>query len=266
MHYTTVMSFKSSSAEKPEVQGLQYHIRLKKDDIPPYVLCPGDPKRVKKIASLWDKNEFVADYRQYVTYKGEYKGVKLAAVSSGIGSPGLAIAFDELLRVGVHTFIRVGTCGSLQPEMRVGDLVITTGAVRLDGASKDYVIPEYPAVAHYEVVEALIAAAKKLKVKYHVGITASTDTFSVGQGRPGFKDYLPSHKANIFKDMQAAGVKNFEMEAGCLLTLASLFNVRAGAICVVVADRVRDKFELTDAMEQSAARVASEAIKILQGK
>lgn len=258
------MSFKSSSAENPTEKGLQYHTRLKKGDIPAYVLCPGDPKRVAKIASLWDKNEFVADYRQYVTYKGEYKGAKLAAVSSGMGSPGLATVVEELLRVGVHTFIRVGTCGSLQPEMQIGDLVITTGAVRLDGASKDYVIPEYPAVAHYQAVEALIEAAKIHKVKYHVGITASTDTFTVGQGRPGFNDYLPSHKANIFKDMQKAGVKNFEMEAGCLLTLASLFGVRAGAICVVAADRIRDKFELTDAMEQKCALVASEAIKILQ--
>ncbi len=260
------MAFKSSSAKVPQAGGLQYHTRLKPGDIPPYVLVPGDPKRVAKIAALWDKRDFVADYRQYVTYKGEYKGAKLAAVSSGIGSPGLAIAFDELLRVGVHTMIRVGTCGSLQPEMHIGDLVITTGAVRLDGASKDYVIPEYPAVAHYQVVEALIEAAKIHKVKAHVGITASTDTFSVGQGRPGFNDYLPSHKANVFTDMQKAGVKNFEMEAGCLLTLANLFNVRAGAICVVVADRVRDKFELTDQMEQSAALIASEAIRLLQNK
>lgn len=260
------MSFKSSSAEKPEVQGLQYHIRLKKGDIPLYVLTPGDPKRVAKIASLWDKNGFVADYRQYVTYKGEYKGVKLAAVSSGLGSPGLAIALEELARIGVKTVIRVGTCACLQPDMKIGDLVITTGAVRLDGASKDYVIPEYPAVAHYQVVEALIEAAKLHKVKYHVGITASTDTFYCGQGRPGFNDYLPSFKKDIVKDMQAAGVKNFEMEAGCLLTLASLFNVRAGAICVVVADRVRDKFELSDAMEQKCALVASEAICLLQKK
>lgn len=260
------MSFKSSSAAKPEAGGVQYHTRLKKGDIPPYVLIPGDPKRVVKIAALWDKPKEMADYRQYITYKGEYKGARLAATSSGIGSPALAIVFDELLRVGVKTFIRVGTCGSLQPDMRVGDLVITTGAVRLDGASKDYVIPEYPAIAHYQVVEALIEAAKLHQVKYHVGITASTDTFSVGQARPGFNNYLPSHKAKIFEDMQQAGVKNFEMEAGCLLTLGSLFNVRAGAICVVVADRVRDKFELTDEMEQKCAIVASEAVKILQSK
>ena len=124
--------------------------------------------------------------------------------------------------------------------------------------------PSIRPVAHYQIVEALIEAAKIHKVKYHVGITASTDTFYCGQGRPSLNDYLPSHKAKIFEDMQAANVKNFEMEAGCLLTLASLFNVRAGAICVVVADRVRDKFELTDEMEQTCALVASEAIKILQ--
>ena len=258
------MSFKSKSAEKPEVQGMQYHIRLKPGDIPDYVLMPGDPKRVEKIAKLWDSHEFMADYRQYVTYKGEYRGVKLACTSSGIGSPALAIALEELVRIGIKTVIRVGTCGSLQPDMKVGDLVITTGAVRLDGASKDYVIPEYPAVADYKIVEALVEAAKKLKVNYHVGITASTDTFYCGQGRPGFEGYLPSHKENIFKDMQKARVKNFEMEGGCLLTLASLFGIKAGMICVVVADRVHDKFKLTDEMEESAALVASEAIKILQ--
>ena len=148
--------------------------------------------------------------------------------------------------------------------MHVGDMVISTGAVRLDGASKDYVIPEYPAVAHYEVVDALVKAAKKLKVRFHVGITASTDTFYCGQGRPGYKGYLPSFKEKIFEDMQKAGVKNFEMEGSCLLTLGSLFNIRTGVICVVVADRVHNKFKITDQMEKDVALVACEAIKILQ--
>jgi len=260
------MSFKSKSAEKPEVEGMQYHIRLKKNDIPSYVITPGDPKRVVKIASLWDKSKPVADYRQYITYKGEYKGAKLACTSSGIGAPALAIALEELVRIGIKNVIRVGTCGSLQPEINVGDMIISTGAVRLDGASKDYVIPEYPAVADHEVVSALIEAAKKLKIKYHVGITASTDTFYCGQGRPGFKKYLPSFKEKIFDDMQKAGVKNFEMEASCLFTLGSIFGIRTGAICVVVADRVKNKFKITDQMEKNVALVACEAIKILQGK
>ncbi len=260
------MSFKAKSAEKPEVEGMQYHIRLKKKDIPPFVITPGDPKRVSKIASLWDKSKEMADYRQYVTYKGEYKGAKLACTSSGIGAPGLAIALEELVRIGVNNVIRVGTCGSIQPDIHVGDMIISTGSVRLDGASKEYVIPEYPAVAHYEVVNALINAAKKLKVRYHVGITASTDTFYCGQGRPGFKGYLPSFKENIFKDMKNAGVKNFEMETSCLFTLGSLFGIRTGAVCVVVADRIHNKFKVTDKMEKDAALVACEAIKILQEK
>jgi len=258
------MAFKSSSAESPVTKGVQYHIRLKPGDIPPYLIIPGDPARVKKIASVWDKSEEVAFNREYRTMKGEYQGAKLACTSSGIGSPALSIAVEELVKIGVKTFVRVGTCGGIQEETRVGDLVITTGAVRLDGASKDFVIPEYPAVANYEVVSALVKAAKKLKVRYHVGITASTDTFFLGQGRSSVNGYQPSHKANIFKDMQKAKVKNFEMEAGCLLTLASVLGVRAGAVCVVAADRVRNKFEISDEMETRAAKVATEAIRILQ--
>ncbi|MBU0998381.1 uridine phosphorylase [Patescibacteria group bacterium] len=260
------MSFKAKSTEKPEIAGMQYHIRLKKNDIPAYVITPGDPKRVAKIASLWDSSKEMADYRQYITYKGEYKGAKLACISSGIGSPGLAVALEELVRIGVKNVIRVGTCGSIQSDMHVGDMVISTGAVRLDGASKDYVIPEYPAVAHYEVVDALIKAAKKLKVKYHVGITASTDTFYCGQGRAGFNDYLPSFKEKIFEDMKKAGVKNFEMESSCLFTLGSIFGIRTGTICVVVADRVHNEFKITDKMEKDTALIACEAIKILQEK
>lgn len=260
------MTFKSKSAEKPEAGGLQYHIRLKKGDIPGFVLIPGDPARVNKIASLWDSSKEVANYRQYHTMKGKYKGANIASISSGIGSPGLLIAMEELLRIGVHTFIRVGTCGGIQKDTHLGDLVISTGAVRLDGASNDYVMPEYPAVADYRVVNALVAAAEKLKVTYHVGITASTDTFYTGQGRPGFKNYLPSHKEHIYKDLQIANVKNFEMEAASLFTLASIFNVMAGCICVVIADRVKGAFNVTDKMEKQAALVACEAVRILQQK
>jgi uridine phosphorylase len=264
MHYNLFMSFKSSSAAKPEAEGLQYHIRLKKGDIPPYVLTPGDPKRVNKIAALWDSNEEVVDYREFHTMKGDYHGAKLACTSTGIGAPAAAIVLEELARIGTKTIIRTGTCGSIAPELELGDLVISTGAVRLEGASKEYVMPEYPAIADFKVVGALIAAAKKLKVKYHVGITATTDTFYCGQGRPGFADYLPSHKVNLFKDLQKAKVKSFDMEGSCILTLSSLFGMKAGMICVVVADRVRDTFKLTDEMEQKCALVASEAIRILQ--
>lgn len=194
---------------------------------------------------------------------GTYQGIPLSCTSAGVGSPSLAIAIEELSRIGVDTFIRVGTTGGIQKGQKLGDVVISTGAVRLDGASRDYVIPEYPAVAHYEVVEALIQAAKELKIRYHVGITASADTFYCGQGRPGFNTYLPSFKEHILTDMQKAGVLNFEMEVSCLLTLASLFGKKAGAVCVIIANRVTDEFKITDEFEKLPGLIASRAVVIL---
>ncbi len=257
------MSFKSSSAKDPNAEGLQYHIRLKQGDIPPAVLIPGDPGRVEKIAQTWDSHQEVANHRQYHTMAGEYQGTQIACTSSGIGAPGLAIAVEELVRVGVKTMIRVGTCGGLQPGMKLGDIVISTGAVRLEGTTKEYVRPEYPAVADYRVVAALVKAAEKLGVRYHVGITASTDSFYCGQGRPAYGDYLPSFAETIFPDMQKAGVKNFEMEASCLFTLSTLFGIQAGAVCVIIANRTTDEFGISDEMEMIPARVANEAVKIL---
>jgi len=255
-----------STGEKPLADGLQYHIGCKRGEVAPYVLMPGDPFRVPKIAKDWSEGKKIAFHREYQTYTGKIDSVPISCVSSGIGAPSLAVALEELVAIGSNTFIRVGTTGSIQPEIKIGDMVITIGAVRLDGASKDYVIPEYPAVAHYQIVEALIKAAEKLKVKYHVGITATTDTFYCGQGRPGFNNYLPSFKEKILKDLQKAKVLNFEMEAACLLTLANIFGVKAGAVCVVIADRVRNKFKISDEMEELAGKVATEAVRILGKK
>lgn len=251
------------SASAPVIEGKQYHIACGPKDVTRSVLLPGDPERVGKVAALWDSAREVAHHREYHTMTGKFEGKPIMCTSTGIGSPSLAIAVEELSRIGVDTFIRIGTCGALQKGMELGDLVITTGAVRLDGASKDYVIPEYPAVADFHVVEALIKAAEFLKVRYHVGVTASTDTFYCGQGRPGYRDYLPSHKEHILSDMQKAGVKNFEMEGSCLLTLASLFGKRAGMVCVVVANRVTDEFRITDEYQKRVGLVASKAITLL---
>lgn len=253
------------SANAPTTEGKQYHIACKEGDIARYVLIPGDPARVNKIASLWDSAREVADHREYHTMSGAYRGVDLSCVSSGMGSPSLSIAVDEMSRIGVDTFIRVGTCGGIQKDEQLGDLVISTGAVRLDGASKDLVIPEYPAVASYDVVMALIAAAEESGVRYHVGITASTDTFYTGQGRPALNNYLPSFKEHILSDMQAAGVKNFEMETGALFTFAGVFGKRAGSVCVVIANRVTDEFEMKEEFEKRAGLVASRAVVILAG-
>lgn len=254
---------KKVSARAPVIGGKQYHVDCGLGDVSPFVLLPGDPARVNKIASVWDTSREVAHHREYHTMRGTYKDVPITCTSTGIGGPALAIAVDELSRIGAETFIRVGTCGGIQKSQHIGDLVISTGAVRLDGASKDLVMTEYPAVASYEVVMALIQAAEELKIRYHVGITASTDTFYTGQGRPALHNYLPSLKTNILKDMQAAGVLNFEMESATLFTMANIFGKRAGTVCVVVANRVTNEFEITDTFQKKAGLVASHAVAIL---
>jgi uridine phosphorylase len=253
------------SAKAPVIGGKQYHIDLKEGDVARYVLTPGDPARVGKIASLWDSSKEVACHREYHTMTGKYQGIDISCVSTGIGAPSYMIGVDELSRIGVDTFIRVGTCGGIQPYQKLGDLVISTGAVRFDGASKDLVVPEYPAVAHYEIVMALIQAAEELKFRYHVGITASFDTFYTGQGRPALNNYLPSNKKHILEDMAMANVQNFEMEISSLLTFTNIFGKRGGAVCVIIANRVTDEFELTEEMEKRSGLVASRAVSILAG-
>jgi uridine phosphorylase len=141
-------------------------------------------------------------------------------------------------------------------------LVISSGAVRLEGTSKQYIMPEYPAISNHEVLLALIQAAEKLGYRYHVGITASTDSFYTGQGRPGFKGYTQSYLKNIVSDLRAARVLNFEMETAALFTIAGVYGLRAGSVCAVFANRVTGDFKV-GAGEMASAEVATEAVKIL---
>lgn len=253
------------SALAPVIGGKQYHIDLKAGEVARYVLTPGDPARVGKIASLWDSAREVANHREYHTMTGKFQGVDVSCISTGMGAPSYLIGVDELCRIGVDTFIRVGTCGGIQKNQKLGDLVISTGAVRFDGASCDLVTIEYPAVADYEIVMALIAAAEEYKFPYHVGITASFDTFYTGQGRPALNNYLPSFKKNVYEDMQMANVQNFEMEVSSLLTFTNIFKKRGGAVCVIIANRVTDEFEISEEYEKRAGIVASRAVSILAG-
>jgi uridine phosphorylase len=249
------------SAKEPMSGDEFYHVRVKKGGVAPYVLMPGDPDRVPKIARFWDRAEEVSYHREFRVWNGEVDGVKISACSTGIGAPSAVIALEELARAGCHTFIRVGSCGAIQRGIEVGDLVITTAAVRLDGTSTQYAPPEYPAHASYEVVLALIEAAEQLGFRYHVGVTASTDSFYPGQGRPGLGGYWWSYSKTILEDLTAMGVLNLEMEASAILTTASLYRLRSGAVCTVFANRVEDKFGV--AGEENVSRVATEAVKIL---
>jgi len=240
--------------------GKQYHIACGKGDLTEYLLVPGDPERVPKIASFWDSAKEVCCHREFRSFTGKYKGVPISALSSGIGPACMAIVVNEASRVGVDTFIRVGSTGAIQKGINCGDLIISTAAVRLDCTSNCYIMPEYPAVASYEVLLALIEAAESLGIdNYHVGITATTADFYAGQNRPAapisrMEDLLPT--------LQKAKVLNFEMETATLFTLASLYGLRAGSVCAVYANRCRNEFK-SGAGEENAIKVANEAAKIL---
>ncbi|MEM2878965.1 MAG: nucleoside phosphorylase [Candidatus Bathyarchaeia archaeon] len=236
----------------------QYHIACKKGDLAEYLLVPGDPDRVPKIAKFWDSAREVSCHREFRSATGTYKGVPLSALSSGIGPACMSIVVNEASAIGVHTFIRVGSSGAIQESIACGDLIISSAAVRLDGTSNCYVMPEYPAVANYEVLLALVEAAEALGIcNYHVGITATTSDFYAGQNRP-----TKTQTSHVLPVLQKAGVLNFEMETATLFTLANLYGLRAGAICAVYANRCTGEFK-PGAGEENAIKVANEAVKIL---
>ncbi|WP_430638901.1 nucleoside phosphorylase [Haloferax volcanii] len=240
---------------------VQYHLEVGPADLADAVLLPGNPERVDKVTALWDDHEEKASHREYRTATGSYDGTPISVTSTGIGSPSAAIAVEELARVGADTFIRVGSCGAIQPEMGVGDLVITSGAVRQEGTSKEYVREDYPAVADHEVVSALVAAAERLGYDYHVGLTMSADSFYAGQGRPGFEGFRAAGSDSLVEELREANVKNIEMEAAALLTIANVYGLRAGAVCSVYANRVTGEFRTEG--ESRAAETASLAVHLL---
>ena len=256
------MTGKKVSATRPTTQDReQYHLEVKEGEVASSVLIPGDPQRVEKISSFWESSRKVAEHRQFVTHTGTYKGAPISACSTGIGGPGAAIVVEELANVGARTFLRVGSCATLKKEIDIGDIIISTAAVRLDGTSKQYVRPEYPASASYEVVLAFIEAAESLGLTYHLGISASTDSFYLGQSRPGFDNYTQSMSETLIKDLTKANVANFEMEAATLFTLGNIYGFRTGAACAVYANRIKDEFEVKG--EIDVIKCGNEAVKIL---
>lgn len=246
---------KFQSASAPfTTTGVNYHLGIGPADVAPTVILPGDPDRVALISAGWDNFREVGRNREFVTHTGQIQDVPISAISTGIGNPAMATVVESLTRLGAKTLLRVGTTGAIQPDIAKGDLVIARGAVRLDGASQAYVRTEYPALAHPEAVMALIEACEELGYRYHVGVTASTDSWYLGQGRPGWNDYAPSFSRTLLADLQAAGVLNFEMESSALLTVSTLYGLRAGAIFAVVANRLDDTFQVAG-VEQAVAAV-----------
>ena len=170
----------------------QYHIQVGEGEVGRYVILPGDPKRCKKIAQYFDNPVLVADNREYVTYTGTLDGVKVSVTSTGIGGPSASIAMEELYRCGADTFVRIGTCGGMQTEVKSGDVVIATGAIRMEGTSKEYAPIEFPAVADLTVINALVEGAKKEGCEFHTGVVQCKDAF-YGQHEPETKQIGRAH-------------------------------------------------------------------------
>ena len=214
----------------------QYHIGLGPGELAEYILLPGDPDRTARIAARLDSIELERRHREFASVTGTYRGERVSVVSTGIGTDNVEIVVAEILAVTERpTFIRVGSCGALQPEIGLGDLIISTGAVRLESTTSYFVHDGYPAVAHYEAVVALIEAAERLGHRAHVGMTATAPGFFGAQGRP--IPQLPIRYPDLAEDMARQRVMNFEMEASALLVLASLARCRAGVVCAVYAQR-----------------------------
>lgn len=210
----------------------QYHVRLRPGDVGQYVLLPGDPDRVLRIAKYLEEAHEVMFHREYRTWTGTYKGIQVSATSTGIGCPSAAIAVEELANIGARYFIRVGSTGALQPQMHIGDLVISTGSMRNEGTTPFYVPPVFPAVPDHFLTQALYEAALDLKAtrnfNLHLGLNASDDAF-YGE-TPEFIQKLQSYK-----------LLHVEMESAAIFTIAHLRGLKAAMVCAVSGNLVTDE-------------------------
>ena len=243
-----------------------YHINLSKEDLEgaKYAILPGDPGRVPKIASFFDNSRQLAYNREYNSYIGEINGEKVVCVSTGIGGPSAAICIEELNQLGVDTFIRVGTCGGMQMDVKAGDNIVVTGAIRMEGTSKEYLPIEFPAVADIDVAWALKKAAKNLDMSFHTGIVQCKDSF-YGQHSPS-RMPVSYELENKWKAWIRGGCLGSEMETAALFTVCSTLGARAGAVMLCVWNQERVDAGLPNDEEhdiESAIRIAVEAIKTL---
>ena len=243
---------------------MEFHLKIKSGDIGRYVILPGDPGRCEKIAALFDNPVKIASNREFTTYTGTLDGVPVSVCSTGIGGPSAAIALEELVHCGADTFIRIGTSGGMQPDVLGGDLVIATGAVRMDGTGTEYAPIEYPAVADLNVINALADAAEDMGADYHTGVVQSKDAF-YGQHEP---EKLPAGYELIQKweAWKMLGCLASEMETAALFIVASHLRARAGACFLVMANQEREKAGLWNPVAHDtdlAVRVAVNAVRRL---
>lgn len=242
-----------SQADAPQSAGRQYHIALERGELAEHILLVGDPGRVAKVASRWDTVELERSNREITTATGTYRGMRLSCLSTGMGPDNVEIVLAEIMEItDVPTLIRIGSSGALQPEIELGDLVISLAAVRLENTTDFYVHPGYPAVAHRDVVWALERACRDLGFRHHVGLTATASGFYAPQGRA--MRTLPVRYPELADELRRQRVANLEMESSALFVLAHLAGLRSGTICAAYAQRTDGTFLEGAAKEAAEAR------------
>jgi len=245
-------------------QEKQFHIQLAEGDVGRYCILPGDPGRCAKIAKYFDNPVHVMTNREYETWTGTLLGEKVSVTSTGIGGPSASIAMEELAAIGADTFLRVGTCGGIKLDVTSGDVVVATGAVRMEGTSREYAPIEFPAVADFAVTSALVEAAKESGKRWHVGVVQCKDSF-YGQHSPA-RMPVSYELQNKWEAWKRLGVLASEMESAALFTVAAALGVRCGSAFHVVWNQERNAAGL-DQLEShdtdGAIRVVIEAIKRL---
>ncbi|MEQ2455567.1 uridine phosphorylase [Flavonifractor hominis] len=243
---------------------LQFHIQCGPGDVGRYCFLPGDPGRCEKIAAYFDHPVHVHSNREYNVYTGELLGEKVSVCSTGIGGPSAVIAMEELHNIGADTFIRVGTCGGIALPVKSDDVVIATGAIRHEGTSREYAPIEFPAVADFQVQNALVEAARRLGKPWHAGVVQCKDSF-YGQHDP---ERMPVSRELLYKweAWKRLGVLASEMESAALFCCAAALGVRCGSCFHVIWNQERERAGL-DQMEShdlsAALEVGIEAVKLL---
>ena len=242
----------------------QYHIQCTRGDVGRYVLLPGDPGRCEKIASHFDNPVHIGMNREYNVWTGTLLGEKVSVCSTGIGGPSAAIAMEELTAIGADTFVRVGTCGGIHMDVKPGDVVVATGAIRFEHTSLEYAPMEFPAVADFDVAMALKSASEALGYCTHTGVVQCKDSF-YGQHSPE-KSPVSYELLQKWESWKRLGVKASEMESAALFVVAAALHVRCGSCFHVVWNQEREKAGLVMPMTEDtsgAIAVGIEAIKRL---
>lgn len=249
-----------------------YHLALNSDQTAGIrtAFLPGDPNRVEKIGKTFKSSQLIASKREFVTCEAVADDdSRVLVTSTGVGGPSTSIVVDELAQLGLQNFIRIGTTGAIQPHIQVGDVIISQGAVRLDGSSPHIAPMEYPAVADFYITQALVRSAQELGIPFHVGISVTSATFYQGQERyDSYSGYVPNHLRESYRQWQSLKALNYEMECATLFVMAQAFGLRAGCVTGVLLNRTVTEqvdTQIIPMVEERVIKVAVNALKYLLG-